>query len=73
MQLVVAGHKHRYRYDPASAGRSWAQIVGGGRGPAPRFQTLVEGKVEGGELVVRVHNTDADTVVDVHRFRPRKV
>ena len=73
VQLVVAGHKHRYRYDPPAEGRSWAQIVGGGRAPAPRFQTLVEGKVEGGELVVRVHNTDADTIAGVHRFRPRKV
>jgi len=71
VQLVMAGHMHRYRFDPATPDRPWAQVVGGGRGPAPRFQTLIEGKVEGGELVVRVHNTDADTLVAVHRFKPR--
>ena len=71
VQLVMAGHTHRYRFDPATPDRPWAQIVGGGRGAAPRFQTLIEGKVEGGELVVRVHNTDADTLVAVHRFKPR--
>ena len=73
VQLVMAGHIHRYRFDPATPDRPWAQVVGGGRGPAPRFQTLIEGKVEGGELVVRVHNTDADTLVAVHRFKPRCV
>ena len=69
-QLVLAGHTHRYRYDEAKDGRSWAEIIGGGRGEKT-FQTLVEGKVEGGELVVRVHNTDADKIVGEHRFKPR--
>ena len=73
VQLVMAGHTHRYRFDPATPDRPWAQIVGGGRGAAPRFQTLIEGKVEGGELVMRVHNTDADTIVAEHRFKPRCV
>ena len=71
-QLVLAGHIHRYSYQAADATRSWAEIVGGGRG-AKTFQTLVEGKVEGGELVVRVYNTDADTQVGEHRFKPRAV
>ena len=70
VQLVMAGHTHRYRFDPATSDRPWAQIVGGGRGNKT-FQTLIEGKVEGGELVVRVHNTDADEIVAVHRFKPR--
>lgn len=71
-QLVLAGHIHRYRYDAPANGRSWAEITGGGRGSGT-FQTLVEGKVEGGELVVRVHNTDAGSVVGEHRFQPRRV
>jgi len=70
VQLVMAGHTHRYRFDPATPDRPWAQIVGGGRG-GKTFQTLIEGKVEGGELVVCVHNTDADEIVAVHRFKPR--
>ena len=69
-QLVLAGHTHRYRYDEATATRSWAEIIGGGRGDST-YQTLVEGKVEGGELVVRVYNTDTDKQVGEHRFKPR--
>ena len=69
-QLVLAGHIHRYRYDEATATRSWAEITGGGRGDRT-YQTLVDGKVEGGELVVRVFNTDTDRQVGEHRFKPR--
>ena len=70
VQLLLAGHLHRYRYDAATAARPWAQLVGGGRGKST-FQTLVDCNVEGGELVVRVHNTDADKIVAEHRFKPR--
>lgn len=60
VQLVVAGHTHRFRYDPPSSGRKWAQIVGGGphldRSKPGRFPTVIEGKVAGGKLVVKVHN-----------------
>ncbi len=70
VQLVLAGHTHRYRYDPATTDRSWAEIIGGGRGGST-FQTLVEGKVEDGKLVVLVHNTDAGTIVGEHVFAPR--
>ncbi len=70
VQLVLAGHTHRYRYDSATPTRSWAEIIGGGRGNST-FQTLVEGKVENGKLVMRVHNTDAGTIVGEHTFAPR--
>ena len=70
VQLVLAGHTHRYRYDAATPTRSWAEIIGGGRGDKT-FQTFVEGKVEGGKLVMRVYNTDADTIVGEHVFAPR--
>ena len=71
VQVVMAGHMHKYRFDPATATRSWAQIVGGGRGEAPRFQTLMDAQVEDGKLVVRVWNTDADELVATHVFAPR--
>ena len=70
VQLVLAGHVHRYSYQAPDATRSWAEIVGGGRGGST-FQTFVEGKVEGGELVMRVYNTDAGTIAGEHRFKPR--
>jgi predicted phosphodiesterase len=69
--LVVAGHTHRYRFDPPSPDRSWAQLVCGGAGDNT-FQTLAVGEVEDGELVVRVHDTDSGTVAAVHRFKPRE-
>ena len=64
VQLVVAGHKHRYRHDLPSPGRRWHQVVGGGhelghsRGKpdAGRFPTVIEGKVKDGRLVVTAHD-----------------
>ena len=64
VQLVVCGHKHRFRFDPPTADRPWAQVVGGGpelgvtRGQpdASRFPTVVEGKVENGRLNLVVHD-----------------
>ncbi|MBR4616937.1 MAG: metallophosphoesterase, partial [Kiritimatiellae bacterium] len=69
-QLVLAGHIHRYSHEAADATRSWAEIIGGGRGEKT-FQTLVECKVDGGELLVRVHNTDTGEIAGEHRFKPR--
>lgn len=71
VQLVLSGHLHCYKYHPAAEGRSWATIIGGG--PGRNFQTLVEGKVDDGSLLVRVHNTDEGVVVAEHRFPPRSV
>ena len=60
VQLVIAAHQHEFRYDAPTKDRPWAQIVGGGSdldpAKAARFPTVVEGKVEGGRLVVRVHD-----------------
>lgn len=72
VQLVVAGHKHRYRHDPPSLGRCWHQVVGGGhelgmtRGkPDPgRFPTVVEGFVENGRLSVVVYDVFNNRVVE---------
>jgi len=70
VQVVLAGHMHRYRFDPATAERPWAQIVGGGAGEN-RTQTLVDCKVEGGKLVAEVWNTDKDELIATHSFSPR--
>lgn len=47
--LVSTGHQHRYRLDPPGGGRTWTHLVAG------QFD-VVEGRVEGGRLVVRVHD-----------------
>lgn len=70
VQLVMAGHTHKYRFDPATAERPWAQLVGGGRGEKTH-QTVVDCRVDGGKLVADVWNTDSDTLIASHRFDPR--
>ena len=84
-QLVVCGHTHRYSYTEKVPGRSWSQLVGGGpdlcrrfdrelKKSVPdegRFPTVIEGKVEGGELVVTVHNVYRKTVAGSFRYQPR--
>lgn len=72
--LVVAAHRHIYRFDPADATRSWPQIVGGGTGEKRekgQYPTVLEGKVEDGRLTVAVHDVLRDTVVATHAFAPR--
>ena len=78
VQVVVAGHKHRYRFDPAAKGRSWAQIVGGGPhiekgGDPTRFPTVIEGLVADGKLVVRAHDVLNNRIAGSFAFDPRKV
>lgn len=72
VQLVVAAHEHHYRFDPATADRPWAQIVGGGpempKDKASRFPTVIEGRIEGGKLKITVHNIKTGTVRAVHEF-----
>jgi len=76
VRLVIAAHKHRYRFDPATAARPWAQIVGGGpelgvkRGKtdAGRFPTVIEGRVTDGKLVVTVHDVFNNRVAAEHVF-----
>lgn len=72
VNLVVTAHQHRFRYDEPTSDRPWAQIVGGGcefggyishvNGQRTfvkkeeLFPTVIEGKVENGKLVIRVHD-----------------
>ena len=84
VQLVVAAHKHRFRYDAPNEDHAWAQIVGGGpdlgkrdkktgvvtREPG-RFPTVIEGKVENGKLRVLVHDLLNGRVVGSFEYGPR--
>ena len=71
VQLVVAGHRHRFRCDPPEGARKWTQVVGGGpelglhRGKpdAGKFPTVIEGFVEEGRLRVVVHDVFNKRVV----------
>lgn len=73
VKLVIAAHQHKYRYDAPDATRPWAQIVGGGpempENDDARFPTVIEGRVERGELTVTVHNIKRGVVQAVHTFK----
>lgn len=74
VQLLIAAHQHEYRYDAPAADRPWAQIVGGSptldekRG---RFATVIEGKVEAGELKIAVHDLHHGRIAGEFSFKPR--
>lgn len=84
VQLVVTAHQHRYRRDEPTPTRPWTHIVGGGpelgvshvwrngqrvATPDPgRFPTVIEGKIEGGRLVVRVHDLLHGCICDTIAF-----
>ena len=55
VRLVLTGHQHVFRYDPPAPGRTWAHLVGGQR-------DVIHGCVEGGRLVVRVHDAATNTI-----------
>jgi hypothetical protein len=81
VQLVIAGHRHRFRHDPAGAGRSWEQIVGGGpiltgsdgKPERKRFPTVIEGMVVDGRLKVKVHDIVSGSLAGEYSYAPRKV
>lgn len=68
-QLVFCAHTHAFRLNEPEPGRSWTQIVGGGC--SKKSATVIEGKVENGELKVMVHFFDQPT--REFTFKPRKV
>ena len=76
VQLLIAAHEHEYRYDAPTAERPWAQIVGGGpllNEKLNRFQTVIDGRVEGGELKVAVHDVHHNRIVGSFAYKPRFV
>ena len=71
-QLIITAHQHEYRCDAPGPGRSWTHIVGGGpRLEEKKFPTVIEGKVEGGRLVVNVHNILTGQLQESFTFKPR--
>ena len=87
VQLVIAAHNHRYRYDAPTADRPWAQIVGGGpelgektiswnprktvKDPG-KFPTVIHGEVKDGRLIVTAHDILNNRVAGMFSYEPRK-
>ena len=53
VQLLVVGHRHKFRYDAPTTERTWTQIVGGGHEPKGQV-TIIHGKASGDTLEVIV-------------------
>ncbi len=74
-QLVICGHQHKYRHLLATKDRSWSEVIGGGLEikdkESDRFPTVIEGIVQGKELLVRIHNIATNEVCDEIRFKRR--
>jgi len=75
-QLVITAHEHCYRYDEATPGRGWAQIVGGGHGlkatNKAEAASVIDARVQSGKLRVDVYNMMTDNIQGTFTFEPRK-
>ena len=71
VQLVVAAHEHAFRYDAPTADRPWAQLVGGGpeMGGEEMFPTVIEGRIDGGKLVLTVHDVFHRRIAGRYEFK----
>ncbi len=74
VQLVIAAHTHKFRFDAPRAGRAWAQLVAGsGCDTKPgRELTVIEGKASGRRLTLKVHELNAGAVLGEFTFEARK-
>lgn len=73
VKLVVAAHLHRFRRYAPDADRPWIQLVGGGCDAACAAvgagrPTVIEGRVEDGALLVRVHDAVDGKIVHEERI-----
>lgn len=74
-QLIITAHQHRYHCDAPTNQRPWMQIIGGGPEMSGKghFPTVIEGKVENGNLLITVHNLLTGQVEDTFKIQPRKI
>jgi predicted phosphodiesterase len=70
VQLLIAGHRHRFRHDAPTADRTWTQIVGGGHEPNGQI-TIIHGKVSGDTMEVIVDELNSGTEFGRWKFPKR--
>ena len=72
-KLIITAHMHKYRFDAPDGNRKWSQIVGGGHSLSSKseFPTVIEGKVQNGELIITVHNIAKGNIEATHTFKAR--
>lgn len=72
VQLVVAAHMHRFRYDEPTADRTWAQVVGGGHSPKGQI-TIIRGKVQDDQMEIVVDELNQNKEIGRWNFSKRKI
>lgn len=72
VQLHVAAHMHRHRFDAPTENRQWAQIVGGGHEPKGQI-TVIRGKAEGDTMEVVVDELNKNEQLGRWTFKKRNV
>ncbi|MDR0511137.1 MAG: metallophosphoesterase [Rikenellaceae bacterium] len=70
VQALIAAHNHKFRYDPATSDRSWAQIIGGGYGQTDEL-TAIHGRAVGDAMEIAVDELNTGTELGRWRFPKR--
>jgi predicted phosphodiesterase len=72
VQLLVCGHMHRHRFDPATPERPWAQVVGGGPGDKDQV-TVIRAEATAERLELAVDELHSGGELGRWTFAPRRV
>ncbi|MDR3108400.1 MAG: metallophosphoesterase [Planctomycetaceae bacterium] len=72
VKLLVCGHTHRFRFDPATEDRKWNQLVGGGPQEKDPI-TIIHGKANADKLEVSIENVTNGEILGKWSFDSRKV
>ncbi|GHT25056.1 hypothetical protein AGMMS4957_19190 [Bacteroidia bacterium] len=72
VQSVITAHMHRFKYDPATSKRGWAQICGGGPN-LDREVTVIHGKAEGKFMEIVVDSVSKGTELGRWKFPKRAI
>jgi len=70
VQAVISAHTHRFRYDPPTEDRTWAQIVGAGHN-LEQIVTVIHGKAEGDKLEIVAEAVNRNEELGRWTFVPR--
>lgn len=71
VKLVIGAHLHEFRRYAPGPDRTWTHIIGGGcdtKAAIRRQPTVIEGRIDGSELLVRVHNAVSGTILHEERI-----
>lgn len=76
-QLVITGHQHVFRFEPACFNHGWDEIIGGGphmkgEKAETEFPTLIDVKSSGEQLKVKVFNMVNGKKIAEYKYKPKR-